>query len=223
MTGQRENRESAAAPSSEANWPTPSPRAFPLAFLPTHKQLPLRGGRCRDPMSSAGVVRHQRCTSRRIRPEWPVTPRRQHFVLLVRAWRPESTSSSAASRSCIHPCLSPSTSKPPKRKAALLLQTMPLADDSDGTSRPALPNNEPSSEQSAADGVDEAPDGGERAWLVVLGAWCSLLCTAGWVNSKPPLPLPHKGHFKPKKVLTKAVPRHWRLPRTLPDRIAEGP
>lgn len=28
-----------------------------------------------------------------------------------------------------------------------------------------------------------APDGGLRAWLVVLGAWCTSFCSFGWVNS----------------------------------------
>ncbi|KAJ5987253.1 monocarboxylate transporter [Penicillium sp. IBT 35674x] len=32
-------------------------------------------------------------------------------------------------------------------------------------------------------GHDAAPDGGAKAWLVVLGAWCALFCTFGWINS----------------------------------------
>lgn len=28
-----------------------------------------------------------------------------------------------------------------------------------------------------------APDGGLVAWLVVLGAWCTLFCSFGWINS----------------------------------------
>ncbi|KAH8882023.1 putative monocarboxylate transporter [Thozetella sp. PMI_491] len=31
--------------------------------------------------------------------------------------------------------------------------------------------------------ADEAPDGGARAWLVVLGAWCASFCGYGWINS----------------------------------------
>jgi hypothetical protein len=27
------------------------------------------------------------------------------------------------------------------------------------------------------------PDGGLQAWLMVLGAWCALFCTFGWINS----------------------------------------
>ena len=27
------------------------------------------------------------------------------------------------------------------------------------------------------------PDGGLQAWLMVLGVWCSLFCTFGWINS----------------------------------------
>ncbi|KAI5464908.1 putative MFS transporter [Mariannaea sp. PMI_226] len=31
--------------------------------------------------------------------------------------------------------------------------------------------------------VDEAPDGGAAAWLVVFGAWCTSFCSFGWINS----------------------------------------
>jgi hypothetical protein len=30
---------------------------------------------------------------------------------------------------------------------------------------------------------DPPPDGGLQAWLMVLGAWCALFCTFGWINS----------------------------------------
>jgi hypothetical protein len=30
----------------------------------------------------------------------------------------------------------------------------------------------------------DAPNGGARAWLVVLGAWCTAFCSFGWLNSK---------------------------------------
>ncbi|CEO58969.1 hypothetical protein PMG11_03661 [Penicillium brasilianum] len=30
---------------------------------------------------------------------------------------------------------------------------------------------------------DSPPDGGLQAWLMVLGAWCALFCTFGWINS----------------------------------------
>ncbi|KAK3309425.1 major facilitator superfamily domain-containing protein [Chaetomium strumarium] len=60
-------------------------------------------------------------------------------------------------------------------------------DDSDGTSRARLSDEdlESASEQRTpnANGAGQAPDGGAAAWLVVLGAWCALFCTAGWVNS----------------------------------------
>jgi len=40
----------------------------------------------------------------------------------------------------------------------------------------------------AADGgpptwVNDAPDGGSRAWLSVLGAFCTSFCSFGWLNS----------------------------------------
>lgn len=31
--------------------------------------------------------------------------------------------------------------------------------------------------------ANEAPDGGLTAWLVLVGAWCVLFCTFGWINS----------------------------------------
>ena len=30
----------------------------------------------------------------------------------------------------------------------------------------------------------DAPDGGLAAWFVVLGSWCVLFCSFGWINSK---------------------------------------
>lgn len=30
----------------------------------------------------------------------------------------------------------------------------------------------------------EPPNGGSRAWLVVLGCWCASFCSWGWINSK---------------------------------------
>jgi len=38
-------------------------------------------------------------------------------------------------------------------------------------------------DQESGEIVDGPPDGGLRAWLVVLGAWCSMFCTYGWINS----------------------------------------
>ncbi|KAK8043502.1 major facilitator superfamily transporter [Apiospora rasikravindrae] len=32
-------------------------------------------------------------------------------------------------------------------------------------------------------GEDETPDGGAKAWLMILGAWCCSFCSYGWVNS----------------------------------------
>lgn len=29
----------------------------------------------------------------------------------------------------------------------------------------------------------EPPNGGLRAWLVVVGAWCTSFCSFGWINS----------------------------------------
>lgn len=29
-----------------------------------------------------------------------------------------------------------------------------------------------------------APDGGTRAWLVIVGIWCTAFCSFGWLNSE---------------------------------------
>lgn len=42
----------------------------------------------------------------------------------------------------------------------------------------------PDEEQKAPAHHDDAPDGGLRAWLVVLGVWCSSFCSFGWINSE---------------------------------------
>ena len=31
--------------------------------------------------------------------------------------------------------------------------------------------------------ANKAPDGGLTAWLVILGSWCVLFCSFGWINS----------------------------------------
>lgn len=31
--------------------------------------------------------------------------------------------------------------------------------------------------------IDEIPDGGAAAWLVVFGTWCTSFCSFGWINS----------------------------------------
>ena len=43
---------------------------------------------------------------------------------------------------------------------------------------------------------DPPPDGGLQAWLMVLGAWCSLFCTFGWINSTSTLSNVHPTIFK---------------------------
>lgn len=41
---------------------------------------------------------------------------------------------------------------------------------------------------------EDAPDGGLKAWLVVLGAWCSSFVSYGWINSTFMIPLPAPPH-----------------------------
>lgn len=38
-------------------------------------------------------------------------------------------------------------------------------------------------EEEEENGQNPIPDGGTRAWLVVLGAWCVSFCSYGWINS----------------------------------------
>lgn len=45
--------------------------------------------------------------------------------------------------------------------------------------QPEVLYDEPNSNRA----VDGIPDGGVEAWLVVLGAWCGMVCTYGWLNS----------------------------------------
>ena len=52
--------------------------------------------------------------------------------------------------------------------------------------------NEPETEPKGGDAehgksfqcANPLPDGGVTAWLVVLGGWCALFCTFGWINSR---------------------------------------
>jgi len=52
---------------------------------------------------------------------------------------------------------------------------------SSGSELPIAPKSE-----KVLEADNEVPDGGLRAWLVVLGAWCGLFCTLGWLNSTYP-------------------------------------
>ncbi|KAH6894529.1 major facilitator superfamily domain-containing protein [Thelonectria olida] len=44
-------------------------------------------------------------------------------------------------------------------------------------------NRSPNSPGLSTDTVDEIPDGGATAWLVVFGTWCTSFCSFGWINS----------------------------------------
>ncbi|RKU44088.1 hypothetical protein DL546_007380, partial [Coniochaeta pulveracea] len=47
----------------------------------------------------------------------------------------------------------------------------------------AQPESEDSSDTDVCPPVNDIPDGGTTAWLVVLGAWCVSFCSYGWINS----------------------------------------
>lgn len=54
-----------------------------------------------------------------------------------------------------------------------------------GHKEPIFSKEEEAGYQSPAEApVSSAPpDGGLRAWLVVMGAWCTSFCSFGWINS----------------------------------------
>ena len=39
-------------------------------------------------------------------------------------------------------------------------------------------------EANLVDSHDSCPDGGIRAWMVVLGGFCCLFCSFGWINCR---------------------------------------
>lgn len=43
---------------------------------------------------------------------------------------------------------------------------------------------DPTSPENPGSVIDEIPDGGAAAWLVVFGTWCTSFCSFGWINSK---------------------------------------
>lgn len=71
-----------------------------------------------------------------------------------------------------------------------------------------------STERETLSGAHGAPpDGGTRAWLVVLGAWCASFCGYGWINSEllfifPATCLANTPSFPPKaSVPSKSITR----------------
>ena len=83
--------------------------------------------------------------------------------------------------------------------------------------------DEPLSEKASAAGpapatpaIDPPPDGGAQAWRVVLGAFCGLFVSFGWINCKVPCSV--RMH-EPNKMLTSC--RHRSLPRLLPNSPTE--
>lgn len=47
------------------------------------------------------------------------------------------------------------------------------------------PDQEAAAPPPAAPGPGAFPDGGLRAWLVVLGGFCTIFASFGWINCKP--------------------------------------
>lgn len=68
--------------------------------------------------------------------------------------------------------------KQPKMQTGQHIQLQPSFDQHDNAQKPpSVPPVE------VFDDASEYPEGGLKAWLVVLGAWCALASGAGWLNS----------------------------------------
>jgi hypothetical protein len=59
-----------------------------------------------------------------------------------------------------------------------------MASPASTSSREAFPvlDQEKAPTPRASSSVSDPPDGGFKAWSVVLGAWCCLFASFGWVN-----------------------------------------
>jgi hypothetical protein len=74
------------------------------------------------------------------------------------------------------PCVDPQ--KQPKMQTGQNIQLQPSLDQDNNT------QDSPSAQPvEVIDDASEYPEGGLKAWLVVLGAWCALASGAGWLNS----------------------------------------
>lgn len=58
----------------------------------------------------------------------------------------------------------------------------PCLDGSDLKSCPNIVTKSTTTLTAAGTWGDDCPDGGMKAWLVVLGGWCALFCTFGLIN-----------------------------------------
>ncbi|BAE60346.1 unnamed protein product [Aspergillus oryzae RIB40] len=58
-----------------------------------------------------------------------------------------------------------------------------VATRKDSSSAETCAGNERNEKGGTWTAPDEAPDGGLIAWFMVLGAWCVLFCSFGWINS----------------------------------------
>lgn len=77
------------------------------------------------------------------------------------------------------------------------------------------------------------PDGGFDAWLVVLGAFCCMFCSFGWINCESLLPIPSTAYYIAISATTRLDcghllydgilidHRHWSVPRILSDTSIE--
>ncbi|KAH7131116.1 major facilitator superfamily transporter [Dactylonectria macrodidyma] len=80
----------------------------------------------------------------------------------------------------------PLASSADSQMTGITLQTAGQEQDNNGgfTDKESV-TEQPDEEAAAPAGgyKSDAPDGGLKAWLVVLGAWCTSFCSFGWLNS----------------------------------------
>ena len=85
----------------------------------------------------------------------------------------------------------------PAHAAAALVTAGPSAESSEKgpVLEPTMTSVLPESDTDNPDISDDddqtsRPDGGTRAWLMILGTWCCSFCSYGWINSESPPPPP---------------------------------
>jgi hypothetical protein len=84
-------------------------------------------------------------------------------------------------------------------------RSLELLTQNDDSMNPRAPQNDSEKSLSSRDGdtvtekptlpkpsdPSQFPDGGLRAWIVVIGAFCCIFCSLGWVNCKNESALRH--------------------------------
>lgn len=91
---------------------------------------------------------------------------------------------------------SPSSSVMDPEKGAPVVDGTPVNDADMTNEKTALPDDDKQNDSDTEQGISEKPqgpppgtwdprqnpDGGRQAWLCVLGGFCTLFCSFGWIN-----------------------------------------